>query len=329
MRACRLVLVLLAGFLVPGLLSGCGNDPGTYPGEARTARLTASSEAPSLGEFGDLSGEPLLAAVNQDLARRGLPVAVAKAEFLVKPGFEAQGRTLFASDRFKRLGERWVPGDARRLAQGNSLTYLTVMSAGAANPGIPATETEAAIDRCFTTWEDAAGCASLDLVKRPDTGADATIVDFYLEMGDLGDPFLADIVNAGFVPGEFFERLVTDGSRFILAVTFTLVFVDDYGYPTDLDRNHEYDTALAEVYYNNEFRWTVTGTGGVDIETVALHENGHTLGLGHFGNIFLTDANSKLHIAPRAVMNAVYVGPLRVPQRTDLAGLCGEYANWP
>jgi hypothetical protein len=130
-----------------------------------------------------LSGEAFLRAVNQDLARRGLRVAVAKAECLVKPGFEAQGISLFAFDHYLRIGERWVPGDDRREALGNSLTYLTVMSTGAANPGLPATETEAAIDRCFTTWKEDVGCVSLDLVKRTDTGADATILDYYLDLG--------------------------------------------------------------------------------------------------------------------------------------------------
>jgi hypothetical protein len=38
---------------------------------------------------------------------------------------------------------------------------------------------------------------------------------------------------------------------------------------------------------------------------VALHENGHALGLGHYGKVFVTTNNAKLHIAPRAVMNAL------------------------
>jgi hypothetical protein len=148
-------------------------------------------------------------------------------------------------------------------------------------------------------------------------------------MGGLGNPFLADIVNAGFMPGAFFDRLTENGSQFILAVAFTLVFTDDKDDPTDIDQNGYADVALKEIYYNNDFGWSTNGADGVDIETVALHENGHALGLGHFGNLFRTEANGKLHSVPRAVMNAVYLGPLREPLKTDKAAFCGTYAAWP
>lgn len=325
MPARRLLLRALSVSLVPLLMAACGEETATLPGAP--GYTVSSREAPA-GNGSVAGGERLLIEINREMARRKQGLAVAKAEFLVLPGYEAQGRVLFASDRMKRLGQRWVPGDARRNAEGNDLSYLVLMDRGEANPGLAAGDTEAAIDRSLGTW-GAMACGPLGMVKRPDTGADATIIDYYLGLGDLGDPFLADIVNAGFWPAEFFDLLAPNGSRFIIGVTFSLVFVDDDDYPTDLDRNRAFDTALAEIYYNNEFVWSLSGSGGIDVETVSLHENGHALGLGHFGDIFVTEANRKLHIAPRTVMNAAYAGPLRAPQRTDKGAFCGEYANWP
>jgi len=49
--------------------------------------------------------------------------------------------------------------------------------------------------------------------------------------------------------------------------------------------------------------------GGIDVETVALHENGHSLGLGHFGP------------PPDAVMNPVYAGIRHVPLSPDDAAM--------
>ena len=87
--------------------------------------------------------------------------------------------------------------------------------------------------------------------------------------------------------------------------------------------------ALKEVWYNDDFTWSNDGSGGIDIESVALHENGHALGFGHFGRIFITNGNGKLHVAPRAVMNASYLGPVREPLGTDKASFNNVYGNWP
>ena len=67
--------------------------------------------------------------------------------------------------------------------------------------------------------------------------------------------------------------------------------------------------------------------GAIDIESVALHEHGHALELGHFGKIAGDPKTGKLHVSPRAVINAAHVGPLRSLLGTDKAAFCGTYAN--
>jgi hypothetical protein len=151
-------------------------------------------------------------------------------------------------------------------------------------------------------------------------------VDELILGGTPGTP-TADITQAGWVPAALFDALAPGGSQFILAVTFTFIFVDNNGNPIDTNNDHYIDTALKEVYYNNAFSWAIGGR--FDVETVALHENGHSLEIGHFGKIFRTLANGALHFAPRAVMNAAYGGVLTTPLGTDDASYCSLFASWP
>jgi hypothetical protein len=272
-------------------------------------------------------GDQTLGRMNRRLRLAGYPIAIAKAELLVKPGFETQGRTLYASDRTRGMGSRWVPDDARRQADGDKLSYMVVKS-GCQFDGIPCERVESAITNAVASWQSVMRCGDLTLEERPDLGEDPTIADYFLGLGGFGRMFQADIVNAGFESGEMFEQLAPNGRLFILGVTFTFIFLDEDGRATDVDGNGLFDTACTEVYLNREFWWSPDGSGGYDIETVAMHENGHALGLGHFGDIFRT-RNGEVHAAPRAVMNAVYLGPLSAPQRTDRSSFCGIYANWP
>ena len=100
-------------------------------------------------------------------------------------------------------------------------------------------------------------CNGPGIVKVPDTGADPDLVDgiVFNNPALIGTPF-ADITHAGWVPGAFFDAAFPpNGSLFVLAATFTFVFVDANGNPTDIDRNHLADTAFRETYYNLRFAW--------------------------------------------------------------------------
>ncbi len=272
------------------------------------------------------SGVSILDSINEELSARGLNARVSKMEYFAI-GEGRQGQTVFANDRTLQLGTRWVPGDSRRGAVGDDITYLVDKSDGVATGGLANSDTESAIDRAMATW-DTVSCSKLDIVKNTDFGQDPDIVDGFLGFGLVGNPFLADITQAGWLPKGFFDALTPGGGDFILGVTFTFIFVAG-GNPTDVDDNGFLDTALKEIYYNNNFPWAINAAFPIDVETVALHEAGHSLELGHFGKIFRTDRNGKIHFAPRSVMNGPYSGIQQTLVGTDKAALCTLFAQWP
>lgn len=271
-----------------------------------------------------------LARINDSLAALGLNIAVQKAEFMLAPTAPrpASGQIVFANDRTMRLETRWVPGDARREADGNRITYMNFTPFMAANG---AGNAEPAIDASFDTW-DTSKCSNLDIVKRPWHGGNASVI-LAIAGVPQASPFSAGIFTLGYLPGFAFDAILGPGaSTSVLGITFTFIFTDPSAgnAPTDIDGDGRTDTALKEVWYNNEFDWTLTGLGGdADAETVALHENGHALELGHYGKIFGTISNLTLHVSPRAAMNAVILGTLRAPLGSDNAGFCGNFGNWP
>ena len=302
---------------------------------------TESSAVNSQGDRDlNLSNVKSMDEVNDMLAERGLNVRLAYAETVTlednlqketkgKKGdkvTKATGQTIFADDRNLRLEAQWVPGDERRNAEGNKLTYLIDQTWMPANFGTPSEiDGNAAIDASFDTWNTIKKNSKLEIVKRADTGEQPS--SFFIG----GNPFLADISEIGFLPGIFFDFVLGPGaSSNVLGVTFTSVFVDDEGNPTDINNDGYADVAFKEVWYNDAFQWTNDANGpGVDIETVALHENGHALGFGHFGKVFVTEGNNKIHTAPRAVMNAVILGTQRELLGTDKASFNSIYGNWP
>ena len=295
---------------------------------AACERSPQQATAPTAPRFSRTAGtqqDPLLLRVqqiNQQLAASGQHVAIEALEFLTigngRPGI-----------RIHQAGLRWVPNDPRRLADGTNITYIVDQSGGATASGLSAAQTEAAMDAALATWSSDNALKKVHIVKRADPGTDITIFDGFFGFGGFGDPFAADIVEAGFFPRAFFEAVGgPGGGRGILAFSVSFIFVDDNGNPTDINGDNYLDTALNEVYYNNTFGdpgndragnpWRINQPlPAIDVQTVALHENGHSLELGHFGP------------PPDAVMNPVYAGIRHTPLSTDDAGMNAVWQSWP
>lgn len=265
---------------------------------------------------------PLMKDINKQLAEKGLNIAVEKIEFFTI----GEGRP---DARIHQTGLRWVANDPRRLADGDKITYLVDKSDGATASGLTSIQTEAAIDKAMDTWKSDKCLKKLDIVKRADTGIDPDIFDAFFGFGGLGNPFLADIVEAGWLPKSFFDAVGGPGEGdHIIAFSIDFIFVDGAGNPTDINGDNYLDTALNEVYYNDNFGdptgsqlshpWGINiPLPGIDVETIALHENGHSLGIGHFGP------------SPIAVMNPIYAGIRHSPFPIDKAGMCAVWGSWP
>lgn len=284
--------------------------------------LVLPASVSAQGSEGDPYVLALMEQINEDLAAQGLNMAVEQIEFF---GFGAARPT----NRIHQQPFRWVANDDRRLADGENITYLVDQSDGATASGLTSAQTEAAIDSALDTWQAQKCLKKVDLIKRADSGADPDIFDSFFGFGGFGDPFLADIVNAGWLPREYFEAVGgPGGGRGILAFSVTFIFTDDAGNPTDINGDNYLDTALNEVYYNDTFGnpnndrvgnpWAIDQPlPAIDVETVALHENGHSLELGHFGP------------PPDALMNPIYAGIRQAPLSADNAGMCAVWSSWP
>lgn len=309
----RFRIVPLALLVFTGLVAACERAP-----------EQASAPNPTFAAAGN-QDDPVvqrMKQINAQLASQGLRIAVEAIEYITI----GQERP---SNRIHAQPFRWVPNDPRRLADGENITYLVDQSDGATASGLTNAQTEAAIDRALTTWSTDPALRKVTIVKRADSGADPDIFDFFFGFGGFGNPFLADIVDAGWLPRAYFEAVGgPGGGRGILAFSVTFIFVDGNGNPTDINVDGYLDTALNEVYYNDNFGnpsgdragnpWGINvALPGIDVETVALHENGHSLELGHFGP------------PPSAVMNPVYAGIRHVPFASDDAGMNAVWGSWP
>jgi len=308
----------LSGLLVLGALGLTACQDSVSPPASTESPATAFAEKPT----GDPATIAKMEAINRNKGLRRLRIAVEAIEYFTI----GNGRP---SNRIHQQPFRWVPNDDRRVAQGEDITYLVDQSDGATTSGLTNAQTEAALDRALVTWDNEQPMAKVDIVKRADSGADPDIFDSFFGFGGFGNPFLADIVEAGWLPRAYFEAVGgPGGGRGILAFSVTFIFVDGDGNPTDINGDNYLDTALNEVYYNNTFGdpgndradrpWGIDVGGlGIDVETVGLHENGHSLEIGHFGP------------PPAAVMNPVYAGIRQTPMPADNAGMNAVWSSWP
>jgi hypothetical protein len=267
--------------------------------------LAAAGERAQAGEDWTLQA---MQDVNGGLKAQWMDLRVAQVEVLTI----GQER---ATIRLFRQPARWVAADARRSAHGDSLTYLVEMRDGP-NGGTVLADFETAIDRAIASWTSDPCLSKLGVAKQTDIGEDADIFDAYFGYGDLGNWQAADIVVGGWMPPSFFDAVVGEGGgASVLAMSVTFIFVGLDGVPTDVDGDKYFDTASNEIFFNDGFSWQLGG--GLDVETVALHEIGHSLGVGHFGP------------PPLAAMNPVYTGAHPELMSWDRATVCSLWSSWP
>jgi len=304
-------------------------------------KRSSSDAVSSLGKKGGKQGgdqpqgDPevlaLMHKINEELAARGLNIAVEAIEFFTI----GQGRP---SNRIHQQPFRWVAGDTRRLPglSGNDITFLVDGTFQGTSSGVSPAATATEIRTAMAKWDADKSLKKLSLIENPDPGIDVSFFDDFLEAviplppgtvdpepapGIVGT-FAADIVNVGWYPRTIFDVLLPPiGGDFILAFSVTFIFLGD------INGDNYLDTALKEVYYNDNFPnaffpaspWTTgqMALPDIDVQTVALHENGHSLEIGHFGP------------PPAAVMNPVYAGPRISPFRSDHAGMAAVWGGWP
>lgn len=220
-----------------------------------------------------------------------------------------------ASSRLHPQPSRWVAGDPRRLADGDRLTYLVERADGPGGTGVLA-PVEGAIDRAMTSWAAEPCLRKVRIVKRPDSGEDVDIFDSLVDYGGFGNWQAADIVVGGWMPPSFFDAVTGEnGGTSVLALSVTFIFAGADGEPTDVDQDGFYDVAASEIYFNDGFSWQIGSS--IDVETVALHELGHSLAVGH--------------VDPRhnAAMNPAYAGVRRELRSKDRSAACPVWASWP
>ena len=209
---------------------------------------------------------------------------------------------------------------------------------------LPAPMTEAALAISYDVWNGIPQ-TYIETARVPDPGTNMDVLDGTFVLGacasifDVTSPNLdlvageitpeADIVVGGWLPEEYFVECL--GSEDIIGVTWTFS-------GGDVDRDQYPDILYVEQFYNEAFQWVVEGstfldgTTGVDLQTIATHENGHALGLDHFGGPlerqpFTLKPNGRVY-NPEAVMNPFYLyGEKREPQSTDEAALKTLYSR--
>ncbi|GAA4322009.1 hypothetical protein GCM10023115_49880 [Pontixanthobacter gangjinensis] len=252
-------------------------------------------------------------------------VSLYSAEYLTLAENGEMGNTVYFMDRGnKQLGSDFSP----LLSIDGTTDISYYIDETRASEDLNIEETTGSIMSAMNTWEDVK-CSELGLFRVPSnnefsTGLIAQILGYGGEV-----PFVAEINHAGWLPGEFFEMaLGEDAATRVLGVTYTLIFIDENGNPLDTNEDGLVDTALREIYYNDNFQWNIDGNS-IDVETVALHEAGHGLSQAHFGKLFEIKKTEKFQFAPRAVMNAGYTGVQNEIGKTDNAGHCSIWDYWP
>ena len=339
---------LLRRSVALALVGAAACEAPTTPQSPLTPSAAAEAKAASTTDE-VVAVSPVLGQINARLAASRLSIRVDRAQLLYSTKGLAGGQKatlLLANDRSRGNGLEWVKGDPRRdgrigvtyaIGSNTSVAPFTRDADGSNVRQLTTAEQEAKIDEAVAAWR-ALTCSSKPITRVPvPAGTDPDYLDEYFRGNPAGSPNYfqpADIVEAGWQPIEFFETIGGGpAGDNILGITFSFIFYDNAGNPTDIDRNGKGDLALSEIYYNAGYYYGTRADNSLDFFSILGHETGHALGLGHFGKLFVTakDAADGLSIsdvkfAPFALMNAGYAIPNQI-QGTDVSQFCKIWAS--
>jgi hypothetical protein len=165
--------------------------------------------------------------------------------------------------------------------------------------GVSASEFQTAIARAFATWE----------------AVPAATIAFQFAGFTAADPFQDDDRSVlGFVNEPELER-VLGATGFVIDVVTG-------------------DVVESDIFFNSTFDWSTATPGQAgrfDVESTALHEIGHFIGLGHsaLGETELRPTGGRRVTASSAVMFPISFGPANLADRDlqpdDIAGISDIY----
>lgn len=228
------------------------------------------------------------------------------------------------------LQSRWVPNDQRRDWNGDGnlqdIDWVGFAPFALANGAINAVPIYTDM---YDVWENDGYCNTVDIEENSWDGISNPSV--ILAIGGLQDNGpIADVSVVGFLPAFIFEAVL--GAENILGVAFSFVFIDENGDPTSTTRGKD-DKAFTEIWFNDGFTWSNDPQFGIDIESVVLHEFGHSLNLGHFGilqRFDFADGTFDLVYQPVNTMNALYIGEEKQTLgQNDKGNFCEAWGSWP